>query len=107
MLTKESQFRVLQSLGELRGDEVAAANGAAQHHHVHLLGSWEGPVPRPARVLGALRGEHLEESRGFLPRAVPRACLTEVHLDVGMSREGLANDGELADRVIPCAQGVP
>ena len=48
---------------------------------------------------GSCGGEHLEESRGFLPCAVPRACLTEVYLDVGMSREGLAHDGELADRV--------
>ena len=43
--------------------------------------------------------KHLEESRGFLPHAVPRACLAEVHLDVGMSHEGFAHDGELADRV--------
>ena len=89
------------SLGELRSDEVAAANGAAQDHRA-LLGSWEGPVPRPARVLGVMRGKHLEESRGFPPRrrAVPRACLAEVHLDVSMSRDGLAHDGELADRVL-------
>ena len=35
-----------------------------------------------------------------LPSAVPRACLTQVYLDVGMSRQGLAHDGELADRVL-------
>ncbi|OLP97328.1 hypothetical protein AK812_SmicGene20366 [Symbiodinium microadriaticum] len=34
---------LLQSLGELRGDEVAAAKGASQDHHA-LLRNWEGPV---------------------------------------------------------------
>ena len=57
---------LLQSLGELRGDEVAAAKGASQDHHA-LLRNWEGPVPRAARVLGVQRGEHLEESRGSSP----------------------------------------
>ena len=41
---------------------------------------------------------------GLPPRAVPRACFAQMHLDVGVPRAGLPCDGELACCVLggPC-----
>ena len=67
------------ALRELRGDELAAADGATQDYHA-LLGRWDGPVPCPAGCSGS---QLLEKSRWLLPCAVPRACFAQMHLDVG------------------------
>ena len=45
---------LLEALRKLRGDELAAADGATQDYHA-LLGRWDGPVSCPAGVLRVLR----------------------------------------------------